>query len=201
MISIFKPHLTCSIALTCMVALVAAQFSLRQPNINTNNNNNNNNNNNPQQRLLARSHYSSFYNNDPSYNNRFYKNRDYYQRQYYGNLFKNYNPEVTAPQARILAQDTKLNQDGTYSYSYETENGIQVEEHGTPVKAGTEEQKEVVEGSYSYVAPNGLHVIVNYTADENGYHPTITYVNANAEQFTRLQKPARTTITRPNIGN
>lgn len=124
-------------------------------------------------RFDARGRLNPYY-NDLYYKNRVYKNRDYYNRQYYNNLFKKYNPGVAASEARILQQENELNYDGTYKYSYETENGIQAEERGMPVKLGTEEQKEVVEGSYSYVTADGLRVIVKYTADENGFHPTIT---------------------------
>lgn len=120
-------------------------------------------------RLDARGRFTSPYYNDLYYNNRFFKNREYYD-----NLFKKYNPGVAAPEARILQQENELNYDGTYKYSYETENGIKVEERGMPLKVGTEEQKELVEGSYSYVTADGLRVIVKYTADENGFHPTIT---------------------------
>ncbi|XP_011188641.2 uncharacterized protein LOC105216064 [Zeugodacus cucurbitae] len=149
-------------------------------------------------RFDARGRFNPYY-NDLYYKNRFYKNRDFdYNRQYYDNLFKKYNPGVAAPQARILQQENEINFDGTYNYSYETENGIQAEERGVPVKVGTEEQKEVVEGSYSYVTPDGLRVIVKYTADENGFHPTITYDGINAERFARVQQPADVTITRQN---
>lgn len=38
---------------------------------------------------------------------------------------------------------------------------------------GKESKAIVVSGSYSFVAPDGLIYWVNYTADENGYHPVI----------------------------
>nr|XP_014099761.1 uncharacterized protein LOC106624542 [Bactrocera oleae] len=148
-------------------------------------------------RFDARGRLNPYY-NDLYYKNRVYKNRDYYNRQYYNNLFKKYNPGVAASEARILQQENELNYDGTYKYSYETENGIQAEERGMPVKLGTEEQKEVVEGSYSYVTADGLRVIVKYTADENGFHPTITYDGIDADRYARVQQPADTVITRQN---
>ncbi|XP_050325458.1 uncharacterized protein LOC126756434 [Bactrocera neohumeralis] len=148
-------------------------------------------------RFDARGRFNPYY-NDLYYNNRAFKNRDYYNRQYYDNLFKKYNPGVAAPEARILQQENELNYDGTYKYSYETENGIQAEERGVPVKLGTEEQKEVVEGSYSYVTADGLRVIVKYTADENGFHPTISYDGIDAERYARVQQPADTVIIRQN---
>lgn len=37
---------------------------------------------------------------------------------------------------------------------------------------GTEgKEGEAVQGSYEYTAPDGTHVLVSYTADENGYQP------------------------------
>ncbi|XP_017482825.1 PREDICTED: cuticle protein [Rhagoletis zephyria] len=183
MSNLVKLHLICLIALVC-ITLATAQSTTTTPR-------------NSPQLLDARGRYNPYY-NDPYYQNRFFRNRDYYNREYYDNLFKKYNPDIAAPQARIIAQNAELQHGGTYTYSYETENGIQAEERGVPVKVGTEEQKEVVEGSYSYVSPDGMRVIVKYTADENGYHPTITYDGLNAERFARLQQPADIVITRQN---
>ncbi|XP_055644746.1 endocuticle structural glycoprotein ABD-5-like isoform X2 [Toxorhynchites rutilus septentrionalis] len=32
----------------------------------------------------------------------------------------------------------------------------------------------VITGAYTYVGPDGVKYTVNYFADENGYHPTVT---------------------------
>ncbi|XP_053964690.1 endocuticle structural glycoprotein ABD-4 [Anastrepha ludens] len=184
MSSIVKLPFICAITVALLFAIAAAQLRAIAPT-------------NGPRRVDTRGRYTP-YNSDPYYNNRYFKNREYYNRQYYDDLLKKYNPEVAAPQARIIAQNVESNHDGTYTYSYETENGIQAEERGVAVKVGTEEQKEVVEGSYSFVTPDGMRVIVKYTADENGYHPTITYDGTNADRFARLQQPADIIITRQN---
>ncbi|KAL1516640.1 hypothetical protein ABEB36_000525 [Hypothenemus hampei] len=54
--------------------------------------------------------------------------------------------------------------DGTYSYNYETANGIAAEETGEARGEGTR-----AHGSYSFSLPDGQHVSVSYTADENGF--------------------------------
>lgn len=52
--------------------------------------------------------------------------------------------------------------DGSYSYDYETANGISAEEQGS---YGT------AKGGFSYISPEGEQVSLQYTADENGFHP------------------------------
>ncbi|XP_037940327.1 pupal cuticle protein Edg-78E-like [Teleopsis dalmanni] len=52
--------------------------------------------------------------------------------------------------------------EGKYQYAYETSNGIQFQEAGNA--AG-------VRGSLNYVSPEGEHISLQYTADEEGYHP------------------------------
>lgn len=49
-------------------------------------------------------------------------------------------------------------------YNYETGNSITAEEQGEARGDGTR-----AHGSYSYTAPDGQHVSVTYTADENGF--------------------------------
>ncbi|XP_071550323.1 uncharacterized protein [Panulirus ornatus] len=56
-------------------------------------------------------------------------------------------------------------QDGTYYFTYATGNGIVREERGTPTGPDTLE----VTGSYSYTAPNGEVISMEYIADEYGY--------------------------------
>ncbi|XP_075163604.1 pupal cuticle protein Edg-78E-like [Haematobia irritans] len=52
--------------------------------------------------------------------------------------------------------------EGNYHYAFETSNGIQAQEAGNPHGAT---------GSYSYISPEGEHISLTYTADEEGYHP------------------------------
>ncbi|XP_023307586.2 pupal cuticle protein Edg-78E [Lucilia cuprina] len=62
---------------------------------------------------------------------------------------------------RSLTNDA-ADADGNYQYSYETSNGIQFQESGNP---------EGVRGSLNYISPEGEHIALSYTADEEGYHP------------------------------
>lgn len=53
--------------------------------------------------------------------------------------------------------------------SYETENGIQVQEEGVLKNAGTKDEAKSAQGSYSYTGPDGQVYTVSWIADENGY--------------------------------
>ncbi|XP_050301337.1 endocuticle structural glycoprotein SgAbd-2-like [Anthonomus grandis grandis] len=54
--------------------------------------------------------------------------------------------------------------EGTYSYNYESANTITAQEQGDVRGDGTK-----AHGSYSFILPNGEHVSVTYTADQNGF--------------------------------
>uniref|UniRef100_A0A182QGA7 Uncharacterized protein n=1 Tax=Anopheles farauti TaxID=69004 RepID=A0A182QGA7_9DIPT len=71
----------------------------------------------------------------------------------------------------IIRQEQELNPDGSYSWSYETGNGIIAEEQGFLKNPGTEQEAQVVQGEYSYTAPDGQLIRVQYIADENGFQP------------------------------
>lgn len=68
---------------------------------------------------------------------------------------------------------------GNNFYSYETGNNIIAEEEGyikdlgpDPEQAGENLHAQVQQGSYSYTAPDGVLITVNYVADETGFHAT-----------------------------
>lgn len=71
----------------------------------------------------------------------------------------------------IVRQNLDVGFDGTYVNSFESGNGIVVEEHGVLKNAGVKdaEAQEVV-GSVTYTAPDGTPVSLKYVANENGYH-------------------------------
>ncbi|GAB0093185.1 endocuticle structural glycoprotein SgAbd-4 [Sergentomyia squamirostris] len=85
----------------------------------------------------------------------------------------------------ILRFTESVGQDGSFNYSYEAGNGINVEGAGftkraqvpridpeTGAESGLEEQDILVQtGSYSYIAPDGTPIRVQYIADENGFQP------------------------------
>lgn len=64
----------------------------------------------------------------------------------------------------IVKSESNINPDGSYSYEYETGNGIHVQESGVGGKQ--------VQGSVSYVGQDGQPIQFSYVADENGFQPT-----------------------------
>ena len=62
----------------------------------------------------------------------------------------------------------------TFTDSFASEDGIQVEASGSQRRVGPkpEDIGTVSRGSYSYVAPDGVTITVNWVADENGYRAT-----------------------------
>lgn len=66
--------------------------------------------------------------------------------------------------AKILHQDQVINPDGSYQFSFETDNGIVRSEKSTPTE---------VTGSYSYIE-NGVPIQVTYIADENGFRAIVS---------------------------
>nr|XP_034189634.1 endocuticle structural glycoprotein SgAbd-2-like [Osmia lignaria] len=86
--------------------------------------------------------------------------------------FQQPTPQYNSP-GRFIAirsQSKDSYPDGTYTFSYDTENGISVAESGRP-QGAPPGQAEVVQGRFSYTAPDGTPVTLEYTADENGFHP------------------------------
>ncbi|XP_066943611.1 cuticle protein AMP1A-like [Macrobrachium rosenbergii] len=68
----------------------------------------------------------------------------------------------------ILKDERTHEGDGTYSFDFETANGIRFQESGSP---DGEEDAVVQAGQYSYTAPDGTEVELKYVADENGFQP------------------------------
>lgn len=70
----------------------------------------------------------------------------------------------------IVRQDLDVGFDGTYVNSFETGNGIVMEEHGVLKNAGVKDaEEEEVIGSVSYTAPDGTPISFKYVANGNGY--------------------------------
>ena len=57
---------------------------------------------------------------------------------------------------------------------FESEDGTKVEESGSQKQVGetAEDSGTVSQGSYSFTAPDGVVVTVNWVADENGFQAT-----------------------------
>ncbi|CAH2075276.1 unnamed protein product, partial [Iphiclides podalirius] len=71
--------------------------------------------------------------------------------------------------ARIVSQDSDFDANN-YRFSYLTENGISAGESGV-VEPG-ENAGTRVTGFYEYIGADGLKYRIDYTADENGFHPS-----------------------------
>ncbi|XP_046424905.1 endocuticle structural glycoprotein SgAbd-2-like [Neodiprion fabricii] len=74
--------------------------------------------------------------------------------------------------AKILRQDQEVNPDGTYDFTYETENGISAAAKGGPVGSGPNGELVIQEeGGFQYTAPDGQVIAVRYIAGPNGFVP------------------------------
>ncbi|XP_028163694.1 endocuticle structural glycoprotein SgAbd-8-like [Ostrinia nubilalis] len=83
---------------------------------------------------------------------------------------------VAAPQGQtepipILRQESDISPDGSYSFSYETGNGIVAQEKGSLKDVGAEEPALQVEGQVQYPSDDGSNIQLTYVANENGYQP------------------------------
>ncbi|XP_063587490.1 cuticle protein AMP1A-like [Penaeus indicus] len=68
----------------------------------------------------------------------------------------------------ILRDDRLIDDEGKYNFDFETANGISVSESGSPVG---EDGAINSAGSFSYTAPDGTPVHVEFVADERGFQP------------------------------
>ncbi|XP_011692965.1 PREDICTED: flexible cuticle protein 12-like isoform X1 [Wasmannia auropunctata] len=86
---------------------------------------------------------------------------------------------LAAPQGDItIVKQEEVNNIGVggYHFSYEQSDGQKREETAELKNEGTDDEHLAVVGSFSFVAPDGHTYRVDYTADENGFHPTINLV-------------------------
>ncbi|KAK4880449.1 hypothetical protein RN001_008595 [Aquatica leii] len=71
-----------------------------------------------------------------------------------------------AKNAKIIKYDSEgVNQDGSYKWSFETDNGIIAQEQAQVKKTG----ELGVQGLYQYTSPEGVPVSIVYISDENGF--------------------------------
>lgn len=86
-----------------------------------------------------------------------------------------------------ISSDTytnNINGDGSYSFRYSTNGGMSRQESGSDTGSGYR-----VEGSYSYIAPDGVTYTVHYIADGRGYRPTIS--KQSSSKVARARKPRK----------
>ncbi|KAF7994440.1 hypothetical protein HCN44_003912 [Aphidius gifuensis] len=101
------------------------------------------------------------------------------------------------PPVAILRQASDSSPDGAYSYNYEAENGISVNEQGRLGPAGEEGQAVVVQGSYQYVGPDGVTYEVKYVADENGFQPQGAHLPVAPEVPEAIQRSIQFNAAHP----
>uniref|UniRef100_A0A6V7JE72 Uncharacterized protein n=1 Tax=Bracon brevicornis TaxID=1563983 RepID=A0A6V7JE72_9HYME len=76
---------------------------------------------------------------------------------------------LSTEQVPILAQELDVHTDGSFVNTYQTGNGISVQEQGYLKQVqGSDEPAQVIQGSVQYTAPDGTVVSSNWDADENG---------------------------------
>ncbi|KAB0797383.1 hypothetical protein PPYR_08377 [Photinus pyralis] len=78
---------------------------------------------------------------------------------------------LEAVKAFILSFDNSFGGDGEYSYNVESSDGQKRGEKRYILNKGTENEEPVVEGYYSYNAPDGKEYVVGYKADKEGFQP------------------------------
>ncbi|CAD0198300.1 unnamed protein product [Chrysodeixis includens] len=75
----------------------------------------------------------------------------------------------------ILSSVVDQQPDGGYNYAFVQSDGSKREEVGVVKEVLDEENKPqkvvVVRGSFSYINSEGVEETINYTADEEGFHP------------------------------
>ncbi|XP_059620538.1 larval cuticle protein LCP-22-like [Phlebotomus argentipes] len=101
-------------------------------------------------------------------------------------------PETKRPFETISPKNYKNSgalPDGTYKFSYNLENGVQVQEQGS-VRPGenSEFAGTSANGGYSYTAPDGQVISVQYVADEFGFRPVGSHIPAIPEPIARALK-------------
>ncbi|XP_017877140.2 flexible cuticle protein 12-like [Ceratina calcarata] len=65
---------------------------------------------------------------------------------------------------------------GGYHFSYEQSDGQKREETAELKNEGTDDESLDVTGSFTFTSPDGHTYRVDYTADKDGFHPTINLV-------------------------
>ncbi|XP_026328501.1 uncharacterized protein LOC113236578 [Hyposmocoma kahamanoa] len=116
---------------------------------------------------------------EQNYNN--YQSQQEYRQQQQHQLqqqqsrpIEDFRPKVsleTTTFIPIIRFDKEQGTDGSYKTAYETGNNIQAQEQGYLKTVGeNQDQSALVQsGSYTYTAPDGQVITVEYTADEFGF--------------------------------
>ncbi|EAT46369.1 AAEL002452-PA [Aedes aegypti] len=85
----------------------------------------------------------------------------------------------TAPTGRAADSQLKVVTESNnyatdeFDWSYQLSDGREVRSNAYKKLLADGREVLVINGLYSYVAPNGVKYTVSYYSDENGYHPTV----------------------------
>ncbi|XP_014247119.1 larval cuticle protein 16/17-like [Cimex lectularius] len=85
----------------------------------------------------------------------------------------------------VLSQYQDVSHDGSFTYGFQSEDGVSVQASGSLKALGPEETAQVVQGSYTYTAPDGTPVTTNWYADETGFHAEGDHLPKAPEGHTR----------------
>ncbi|CAL8102798.1 unnamed protein product [Orchesella dallaii] len=77
----------------------------------------------------------------------------------------------------ITRSESENNGDGTFKWASETSDGTKLQQSGY-IKPGPDPESpiQVIEGSYSYISPEGEQIDLKYIADENGFQPDAAHL-------------------------
>ncbi|XP_040581873.1 uncharacterized protein [Lepeophtheirus salmonis] len=90
------------------------------------------------------------------------------------NSFQSNRPNIKILSSNYNAPGT-LDGSSNFDYSFESENGIRQQAVGKTKVIGDTEVV-VMKGSYEYVGPDGQTYVVDWYADETGYHPSAPHL-------------------------
>ncbi|XP_063598364.1 cuticle protein AMP1A-like [Penaeus indicus] len=76
-------------------------------------------------------------------------------------------PQLQEREVVLLRDDRIANEDGTFSYALEADNGINTAVEGAVGSAGQINQA----GSYTLTLEDGTQAVVTFVANENGFQP------------------------------
>ncbi|XP_027208966.2 cuticle protein AMP1A-like [Penaeus vannamei] len=76
-------------------------------------------------------------------------------------------PQLQEREVVLLRDDRIANEDGTFSYALEADNGINTAVEGVVGSAGQINQA----GSYTITLEDGTQAVVSFIANENGFQP------------------------------
>ncbi|CAH2237037.1 larval cuticle protein LCP-17-like [Pararge aegeria] len=80
-------------------------------------------------------------------------------------------PPSSQEPIQILSQESDINPDGSFKYTYETSNGISSSANGELRNIGAEEPALQIQGQFKYPSEDGQEISLTYIANENGYVP------------------------------